>query len=129
MMKYIKADKETIKRITDANEQSFGNSTQGWWYKERQRSYWQCNKCGWEISYTDDCVITSSHDFWQNNPTHMDASGGIYHTWCRELCQHCGGRIGKDGHTQCDEEIERQETEKRIESADDEMFNNLLEVK
>ena len=88
------------------------------------------------ISYVDDCVITSSHDFWKKDLTHLDKEAGIYHAWCRKLCSNCHGRLGPSGHPRCDKIIKEQETkarlemiDNRIESVDDEMYNNLLKVK
>ena len=94
-----------------------------------QTTSWVCGECGWNISYADDCVVTSTHDYWQNNVDHTCGDSGIYHTWCRKLCSWCSGRIGKKGHAQCDLEIKKLETEKRIVSADEEMYNMLLKVK
>ena len=130
MMKYIKANQEVIDSLFEDNIKSCDTLYRdSFYWSQRRQSHWDCTECGWAISYVDDCVITSSHDFWKNDLTHLDKETGIYHTWCRKLCSYCSGRIGKDGHTKCDEEIMRQETEKRIKNADEEMYNNLLKVK
>ena len=94
-----------------------------------QRTSWVCSECGWNISYAEDCVVTSTHDYWRTKLNHYDGDAGIYHAWCRKLCSWCGNRIGKEGHAKCDLAIKKQETENRIESADKAMYNMLIKVK
>lgn len=137
MMRYIKADKKVIDALFEDNVRSCDTIySDSFYWTERRQSYWECNECGWAISYVDDCVITSSHDFWKKDLTHLDKEAGIYHAWCRKLCSNCHGRLGPSGHPRCDKIIKEQETkarlemiDNRIESADDEMYNNLLKVK
>ena len=119
--KYVKSTQELCDKM---NEDS--NNYDNEYY---QRTSWVCSECGWNISYAEDCVVTSTHSFWRTKLNHYDGNAGIYHTWCRKLCSWCGSRIGKAGHARCDIEIKKLEIENRIASADDEMYSMLLKVK
>ena len=119
--KYIKSTQELCDKMYEES-----NKYDNDYY---QITSWECSECGWNISYAEACVITNTHDYWRTKLNHYDGNAGIYHAWCRKLCSWCGNRIGKEGHAQCASAIKERETEKRISSADDEMYNNLLEVK
>lgn len=119
--KYVKSTQKLCDKL---KEQSEGK------YSYYKISDWVCGECGWNISYADDCVVTSTHDYWQNDVDHTCGYSGIYHTWCRKLCSWCNGRIGlNQDHVQCDLEIKKLEIEKRIASADKAMYNMLIKVK
>ena len=126
MMKYIKADKATIdalqKENIDSCDNGYGNST---YWVNRRKTYWDCNKCGWAISYVDDCIISTSHRWWSSNLTHLDKEAGIYHTWCRNLCQICNQETGPNGHPRCNEIIEEKNVEAIVVEADNMMFECL----
>ena len=125
-MKYVKATQKIADELKEMNEYQWNSK----YYSPdhvRAKSYWECSKCGWNISYTDDCVVTHTHDFWNNNLTHMDGYTGIFHTWCRNLCQLCSQQVGDGGHPRCNAVIKEKETNERIENADNMMFKCLTE--
>ena len=126
MMRYVKVTQELcdkMKERMDANH----------YY---QNTEWRCNKCGWNISFTDDCVVTSVHNYWQKIQDHNQGYSGIYHTWCRELCKVCNETLGSYSHTRCNEALEAEKrmakqeaVERKIQEADDMMYNSMIDEK
>ena len=101
-----------------------------------QNTEWRCNKCGWNISFTDDCVVTSVHDYWQEIQDHNHGYSGIYHSWCRELCKVCNHTLGDYSHTRCNEALEAEKrmakqeaVERKIQETADMMYNSMIDEK
>ena len=96
---------------------------------------WICNKCGWNVSFADDCVVTSVHDYWQKIQDHNQGYSGIYHSWCRILCKVCNQQ-NEDGkpHPRCLRTLEdklrkdiRESKDNNIRIVDSMMFDRLTE--
>ena len=121
MMRYVKS---TQKLCDQMKERKYQTDTE-----------WRCNKCGWNISYSEDCVVTSGHDYWENNSDHNQGYSGIYHSWCRILCKVCN-QPNEDGkpHPRCLRTLEdklrkdiRESKDNNIRIVDSMMFDCLIE--
>ena len=128
-MRTIKATREVCDRMLRYAKKNPGS-------EYSMHTEWRCNKSGWNIAYADDCVVSTKHTYYSKEIDHTDNHDGMYHVWCRKLCDYCNNPKYDDPHTFCDQKLEEQKriamqevAEREIQTVDDMMYNNLIKEK